>query len=611
MKFRIRGKVRAILSSAVLFAAFGTTAAGAQQASPTGGIPGAIYLNAGAPVERRVDDLLSRMTLDEKIGQMTQIAMDGLKPASVRDNLLGSVLSGGGGSPRGDKSPTGWADMVDGFQKAALSTRLGIPILYGVDSVHGNNNLSGATIFPHNIAFGAAGDADLVERAARASAVETAAVGVPWTFAPCLAVVSDPRWGRTYESYGKDSALVAKLGAAFVRGWQSADTGAFRTVTTAKHFIGDGNTEWGTSSNWQYKLDRGNMTRDENFIRTVLLPPYAEALKAGARTVMISQSSWNGVNMHAQKGLITGVLKGDLGFTGFVVSDWAGLDAISPDYYRAVVTGINAGVDMYMVPYDARKFIDAVKEAVNSKDIPMERVDDAVRRILRVKFEIGLFEKPFANRSLAKQIRSPEHLAIAREAVEKSQVVLINKGALPLGETGSILVTGNAANDIGMQCGGWTITWQGRAGNITEGTTILDGIREVAGTDRVSFDSSGKFPGTNKKATVILVTGEKTYAEGEGDREKLQINDIDYRLALSLKKKFAHVILVVASGRPLALGDLPSKLDGIVAAWLPGSEGAGVADILFGKVKPTGKLPFDWPAVDGKTLWLAGYGLGW
>jgi beta-glucosidase len=624
MKMRFSFAARPALLCVAVFAFLSFTTACAGKPKQVSGIPGALYMKADAPVEQRVEDLLARMTIEEKIGQMTQIAMDGLQPTAVKGYFLGSVLSGGGGSPRGNNTPEGWADMIDGFQRAALSTRLGIPIIYGVDAVHGHNNLAGATIFPHNIGLGAAGDADLVERIGKAVAIETAATGVPWTFGPCLAVGRDPRWGRFYESFGQDSTLVAKLGTAFVKGYQEADVGGVKTATTVKHFLGDGGTAWGSSKTNNYRIDQGDTRGDDAYLRSVLLPPYADALKAGARTVMTSFSSWNGLKMHAQKKLVTDLLKGELGFTGFVVSDWAGMDQIDRDYYKAIVTGINAGIDMNMVPNDAFKFISTMKKAVANKDVPMERIDDAVRRILRVKFEMGLFEKPFANRALAKEIRSTGHLALAREAVAKSQVVLVNRDALPLAKTGGkVYVAGAAAHDIGMQCGGWTITWQGMTGEITKGTSVFDGICEIAGKDRVVFDVRGDFKDADRKDPVILVTGEMPYAEGVGDNGTLNINPQDYEVALALKAKFDHVILVVVSGRPLVLGDLPAKLDGVVAAWLPGSEGAGVADVLFGNVKPTGKLPFAWQksveqlpidrfiSDEQKPEWPAGYGLSW
>lgn len=558
--------------------------------------PNALYKKADAPVDSRVADLLKRMTIDEKIGQMTQIVKDTLKAGEVKYYLLGSVLSGGGGSPS-NNTAAGWADMVDAFQNEALSTRLGIPMIYGVDAVHGHGNLVDATVFPHNIGLGATGDTRLVEAIGKAVAEETAGTGILWNFGPCVAVVHDLRWGRTYESFGEDPSHVAALSGAYVKGYQSALTGSFaRTVVSAKHFIGDGATEWGSATANGAQIDQGDARFDKAYLEKMQLPPYAEAIKNGARTVMTSHSSWNGVKMVAEKDLITGVLKGELGFTGFVVSDWGDIEACDPDYYKGVVASINAGIDMSMVPYDARKFIATVKKAVNSGDIPMERIDDAVSRILRVKFEMGLFESPKANRTLVATIRSPSHLSLAREAVAKSLVLLKNDHALPLGKKpGRLYVAGSAADDIGIQCGGWTITWQGKEGKITEGTTVLEGIKQKISASAVVYERDAKFKAADRNAPCIVVIGEKPYAEWEGDNAEIALSEDDRAVIAKARAQFKKVIVVLISGRPLVLGDSLAKCDALVAAWLPGTEGSGVADVLFGDVAPTGKLPFDWP----------------
>lgn len=556
-----------------------------------------VYRQATAPLDSRVKDLLARMTLEEKIGQMTQLEKGSVKPGDVKGLLLGSVLSGGGGSP-GDNTTSGWADMVDGYQKEALATRLGIPVLYGVDAVHGHNNLQDATIFPHNIGLGAANDPELVRRIAEATALETAACGVLWNFAPCVAVARDPRWGRTYESFGQDPALVARLGAAYVSGYQGAKTGTARPAASVKHFLGDGGTVYGSSRTDSYLLDQGNTTGDETYLRQVLLPPYVAALKAGALTVMASYSSWNGEKLHGSKTLLTGLLKGELGFQGFVVSDWGGMDQVDRDYYQAVVRSVNAGVDMNMVPQKGREFIQAMKKAVDRQDIPMSRIDDAVSRILRVKFQLGLFEAPLANRALAARVRSPEHLALARQAAARSQVLLKNDGRLlPLQPTAKkIYVAGYAADDMGMQCGGWTIQWQGKSGDITAGTTLLQAIKNQAPGAEVIFDEFGEFDNPDRSTTCVLVLGEVPYAEGRGDTAELVLDSDNLDIWQQVKQRFDHVVLVLYSGRPVILDDLATGCDAILAAWLPGSEAAGVADVLFGAVKPSGKLPFAWPA---------------
>lgn len=607
-----------ILFSWVLFVSCG------EPTSKTKVSKNALYKKTTASVSQRVEDLINRMTLEEKIGQMTQIEKGSLKTGDVSKYYLGSVLSGGGGTPS-KNTPSAWADMVDTFQKEAMDTRLGIPILYGVDSVHGHNNLHNATIFPHNIGLGATGDEDLVRRIGKATALETSATGIPWNFAPCIAIARDPRWGRTYESFGQDSSLVTRLGAAYIKGYQEADTGsAAATVTTAKHFLGDGGTQPGTSQTAGYSLDQGNTAGDTSYVRDVLLPPYKAALDSGARTVMVSFSSLNGVKMHAREDLITGLLKNELGFSGFVVSDWGGMDQIDSDYYKAMVAGINAGVDMNMVPYKAEPFISVVTKALEKGDITIERINDAVRRILTVKFESGLFEKPYANRDLAQFVRSPEHIALAREAVSKSLVVLENSGVLPLSPSmKKIYIAGVAADDIGYQCGGWTIDWQGKTGKINKGTTILDGVKEQLPNAEIVFDPNGRFESVNKKDICLVVAAESPYAEGKGDSTSLSLRPADIRVIERAKESFNTVVLILLSGRPLVMEEVLENIDAFVAAWLPGTEGAGITDVLFSKIKPTGKLSFAWPRstsqlpldnfISGKETprYPAGFGLYW
>ncbi|WP_165910443.1 glycoside hydrolase family 3 N-terminal domain-containing protein [Treponema sp. J25] len=606
------------------------------------------YKDAGLPVEKRVEDLLSRMTLQEKIGQMTQIERGSLRPGDISRYFLGSVLSGGGGAPR-PNTVQGWQDMIRRYQEEALATRLQIPIIYGVDAVHGHNNLQNATIFPHNIGLGATGDADLVRRIGKATALEMAATGVYWNFAPCIAVGRDPRWGRFYESYGESSALVARLGRAYIEGFKDAAALLpVRPVTTAKHFIGDGGTRWGTSKTDTYKIDQGDTVADRTYLEEVLFPPYKAAVEAGVRTIMVSFSSLNGIKMHAHRELITDVLKKSWGFTGFVVSDWGGIDQIDPDYSRAVEQGINAGIDMVMVPYDAPRFIDTLEQLVQKRKVPLSRIDDAVRRILRVKFEMGLFDAPL-EAVLAAQpasvVRSADHRALAREAVAKSVVILKNNGILPLGGSGSgttgaraekaggaekggvagagtgprrLFVAGWAADDIGIQCGGWTIDWQGKPGNITAGTTILGALREALPGVEIIYDPRADFeetPGSgagsgsgaknapqsgaktasDRGELCIVVAGEFPYAEGKGDTARPELPPREQEALREARTRFKQVILVIISGRPLVLDEESLSCDAILAAWLPGTEGAGVVDILLGHVPSTGRLPCAWP----------------
>ena len=364
------------------------------------------YQVSTQPISIRVEDLLARMTMEEKIGQMTQVDKRAITPSDVTELFLGSVLSGGGANPT-PNNPQNWAGMVYTFLEAALQTRLGIPLLYGVDGVHGHSNVVGATIFPHNIGLGAAGDAELVERIGRATALELSATGVNWNFAPCVAVPQDIRWGRTYEGFSENTQLVAELGDAYLMGLQAAnDFGvAGTTLACPKHFVADGGTIWGTTpihewleDNWQaadqrYKIDQGDAELDEVRLYKIHLAPYLTAIEAGARSIMVSFSSWNGVKLHGHHYLLTDVLKEKYGFSGFLVSDWQAIDQLSADYYECVVSAINAGIDMVMVPIKYQRFIAALRTAVQSGDIPLDRIDDAVRRILRVKFELGLFEK--------------------------------------------------------------------------------------------------------------------------------------------------------------------------------------------------------------------------
>lgn len=565
-----------------------------------------LYKNPGAGVQERVDDLLARMTLEEKVGQMTQAAKDSINSKHIKTMHIGSILSGGGGCPR-PNTPLAWADMVDGFQEQALKTRLGIPIIYGVDAVHGHSNVKGAVIFPHNIGLGAAGDSDLVERIGRITAIEMSATGTLWNFAPVVAVPQDIRWGRTYEAYSENTELVARLGKAYIRGLQNADSsglGAATTVlATPKHYLADGGTVWGTSKTTvmkKFMIDQGVTQVDEATLRRIHLPPYKAAVDGGAQCIMVSFSSWKDTKMHAHKYLLTDVLKGELGFKGFLISDWKAIDQIPGNYYSDVVTSINAGLDMIMVPYDYVAFINTLLEAVDKGDVSLERIDDAVRRILTVKIQLGLFERPMADRDLLANVGSEAHRELAREAVRKTLVLLKNSNStLPLSkDTAHIFVAGQAADDIGIQCGGWTIDWQGKAGAITEGTTIVEGIQNtVSSSAEVSYDRKGDFNNvSNKNADVgIVVVGELPYAEGVGDQGNLSLTAGDILLIKKLRKRCQKLVLVIISGRPLIISDVIGLCDAVVAAWLPGTEGQGVADVLFGDYAFSGKLSFTWP----------------
>ncbi|MBB5084437.1 glycoside hydrolase family 3 N-terminal domain-containing protein [Nonomuraea endophytica] len=548
------------------------------------------YLDKRRSVKERVRDLLGRMTPAEKVGQMTQAERGALsKQDDIAEYLLGSLLSGGGSTPSVN-TPKGWADMIDAFQLRAQQTRLQVPLIYGVDAVHGHNNVIGATIFPHNVGMGATRDPALVEKSGEITAKEVKATGIPWDFAPCLCVSRDERWGRAYESFGEDPALVGRM-AAIVDGLQ--DHGV---LATAKHFVADGGTTYGTSTTGDYTIDQGVFTGTRQELEAIHLAPFVEAIKRGVGSVMPSFSSVGPTKMHAHRELITDVLKGRLGFKGFVISDWAGIDQIPGDYPSDVRTSINAGLDMIMVPYAYQQFVAALTAEVTAGRVTLARVDDAVSRILTQKFRLGLFERPFADRSGLAAVGSPGHRAVARTAAAKSQVLLKNDGAvLPLPRTAKVYVAGSNANDVGNQSGGWTISWQGASGPITPGTTILDGIRGRAAAVTYSADASAPTAGHD---VGVVVVGETPYAEGVGDVGRqgrtLELSAADKAAVASVCGAMRCVVVVV-SGRPLLLGDL-SGVEAVVAAWLPGTEGAGVSDPLFGAVPYTGRLPFTWPA---------------
>ena len=486
-----------------------------------------------------------------------------------------------------------------------MQTRLKIPLLYGIDAVHGHNNIIGATIFPHNVGLGATHDPLLVQQAARITAIEIAATGIQWAFAPCVAVSQNIRWGRSYESFSSDSELVSKLGAAANKGFQTELPGGFHVLACAKHFAGDGGTQDG--------IDQGNTVGDDAALRKLHLAPYIAAIKAGTESIMVSYSSWNGQKMHGNKTLLTDTLKGEMGFKGFLVSDWAAIDQLGTNYQQDIETSINAGLDMIMIPYgegnknNYREFITLLTELVQAGEVPQSRIDDAVLRILTVKYEMGLFDHPFAEPEFAKTIGNHEHRAIARQCVRESLVVLKNDAkVLPLSKKiKHLAVIGQGADDMGLQCGGWTIDWQGQPGNVTTGgTTLLAGIRKaVSATTDVAYSADGTE--LKNADAVIVVVGELPYAEMKGDRTDLKLSAADLALIEKAHATGAPVVTVLLSGRPLILGGALENSAAFVAAWLPGSEGGGVADILFGDAKPKGTLPRPWPA-DNDSLAVGG-----
>ncbi|WP_307795708.1 glycoside hydrolase family 3 protein [Actinacidiphila acididurans] len=593
-------------------------------------LPLLVTTTRGAPAARAATgcvsttDCLSKMTLAEKAGQMTQVANTYLtNKQDIATYGLGSVLGGGGGGPSGaGGTATQWADMVDGFQSYALGSRLGIPLLYGVDAVHGNNNVQGATLFPHHIGMGASRDAGLVQRVEDITRQEVLGTGIRWSFAPCVCVVRDDRWGRTYESYGEDPSVVSPLAAAAVQGFQGSSPGPTSVLATAKHYLGDGGTTYGTGSSG-YLIDQGDTRLSEADLRAVHLPPYQSAISAGVGSVMVSYSSWNGQKMHGDKYLITDVLKGELGFKGFVVSDWAGVKQLPDSTYPAqVADAVNAGLDMIMVPDDYVGTINAIVNGVNSGAIPLSRVDDAVTRILDAKFALGLFDHPYSDRSYTAQVGSAAHRDVARQAVRESLTLLKNDGgALPLPRTGSysIVVGGKSADDLGNQTGGWSISWQGSSGTHTTGTTFWQALQQATAGTGITVQNVGTRTKGRYSADVgIWVGGETPYAEGQGDSSTLAFGSDNSSQLGDICSRVKTCIAILYSGRPVIIGDQLPKAQAFVAAWLPGTEGEGITDVLFG-AGFTGKLPVSWPKAvtdepinsgDGKTpLFPLGYGI--
>ena len=572
-------------------------------------------------IDKKVDKLIQSMTLDEKVGQMTQIDQRFLDTITdLSTYSIGSLLSGGGSHPKVNE-PQAWLDMYNGYQSETLKSRLQIPLIYGIDAVHGHNNVYGATIFPQNIGLGATNNPELIFKISEATSIEVAATGIDWTFSPCLSSPEDYRWGRTYEGFSSDPSLVEILGEASVKGYQSAQTNSGKKVVAcAKHFIGDGNTEFGTGMNGL--VDRGNTILTVDELKEKLLPKYQAAIDADVQTIMASYNSWNGVKCHGSKELLTDILKIEMGFDGFVISDWQGIDEIPGDYKSDIITSINAGIDMVMVsgqgqPY--KKFMRLLKESVEEGSIPLARIDDAVKRILKVKIRNGLFDNPLVENDALKVIGSDAHRDIARQAVRESVVVLKNDDIIPISkDSKSIVVAGRGADNLGMQCGGWTINWQGGQGDITIGTTILDGIKKsVSAETNVIYSEDGQDLNDVDGELAVVVIGENPYTEFFGDKDNLDLLNDDINTINNLKNKGYKVMVLLISGRPMNIAEHIDDWDGFAAIWLPGSEGDGVSDILFGDFQSTGKLSYPWPikaehganADDKDLLFNFGYGL--
>jgi beta-glucosidase len=544
----------------------------------------------------KASSILAMMTADEKIAQLHQVERANTSASDITTYGVGSVYSQGGSGPS-QNNPTGWADMIDGFRKASYASRLKIPVIYGLDVVHGVGPVYGATVFPHNVGLGATRDPALVEEVARAVAEESAGVGADFPFAPVVAVARDERWGRTYEAFGETVELASFMGTAFVNGFQKR-SGPFSILANAKHYLGDGGTMNG--------INAGNTSGDETALRALHLAPYQSAVKAGVGSIMASYSSWQGTRMHANATMINGVLKGDLGFAGFVGSDYNGC---SRDGVTATAC-LNAGVDMFMTfGTTASQFVSMIKGLVPSS-VPQSRIDDAARRILVAKCEMGLLDgnQHLVDRTLTSQVGSAAHRAVARKAVAASLVVLKNdNGALPISKSvAGVALGGKTADNVGNQCGGWTVTWQGMSGAVTTGTTVRQALEAVI-PGKVGYALDGSMTGNG--ATVgIAVIGETPYSEGCGDipspnggnscisrPSTLSLDNADVQVVQKMKNAGLKTVVVLVAGRPMIIDAILPIADAIVVAWLPGSEGAGITDVLFGDVKPRGALPHSWP----------------
>jgi beta-glucosidase len=614
-------RVRRVLVLVVAIIATGCLTAVATP-PPETAVPSTVHANmwpvarsrglVDAKAELRITTLIRQMTVEEKVGQIIQADVTTIEPDDLRRFPLGAVLAGAGSGVHHDDRapPAAWLALAREFRSVAAESRpnhVPIPVMFGIDAVHGHNNIVGAVIFPHNIGLGAAGDPELVRRIGAATAEEVAATGLDWTFAPTLAVPQDRRWGRLYEGYSEDPVLVRRLAGAMVEGLQgTADLAGKiqmgRVAATAKHFVADGGTSEG--------VDQGDAAVAESDLIATHAQGYIAAIDAGVMTVMASYSSWNGQKMHANRALLTDVLKGRMGFDGFVVGDWNGHAQVPGCTADRCAAAINAGVDMVMAPQDWKDLYQNTLSQVEAGEIPIARLDDAVRRILRVKIKLGLLDgtRPFDDRQ--DLIGSAAHRAIGREAVRRSLVLLKNDGVLPIKASARVLVTGQAADDIGMQCGGWTVGWQGTGNKKTDfpgAQSIRDGIKAALAARGGTLVHESNGPSTDVAAgrpdVAIVVFGERPYAEMFGDVKIPLYNDRHGLTELTrLRKLGIPVVAVFLSGRPLWVNAELNQSDAFVVAWLPGTEGGGIADVLIGDGtgKPrtdfTAKLPFRWPS---------------
>lgn len=575
----------------------------------------AVYMDASRSTEERVNDLMAKMSKEQKVAQMIMAERNvddgGAGMEEVKRYGLGAILSGGGSAPKTGNTIADWTECINGYKEAALESELGIPIFYGVDSVHGNNNVYGTTIFPHQIGLGAAGDGELVEKIGTITAMETRAMGANYAFSPVLGIPENESWGRTYECFGEREDVVTELGTAYVKGLQgvlgSEDfLSTSKVICSIKHFIGEGQTEYGRNQGYVV-MDADEW---EDILMKELILPYEAAIEAGAQTVMVSYNSVNWVNCHENTSLITDLLKGELGFQGMVISDYDGVEHCKGDTYREQLAScVNAGVDMLMEPLDWQNCYYTLLSLLEEKSISEERIDDAVRRILTVKFNAGLFEETVGNgeeQKLAEEVGSDEHRGVARQAVRESATLLKNDKLSngrtvmeSLSDYDHIAVIGEKADDIGVQCGGWTISWNGSSGDTTVGTTILEGFKEVAVDKTFTFSEDTSSISRDTQA-VIVVVGETPYSETAGDSSANGLHLKPYESSLISEAKECvsdnvPVIVVLITGRPLTIAGDIDYMDALVCVWLPGSEGAGLADVMFGEYEFNGTTTITWP----------------
>ena len=587
-------------------AAGGTDAAGTSSGvGSAAGMPAFIYpapVAAWQPSQAcvaRAAEVLAGMTLRQKAGQMVQADSAGITAADVATYQFGSVFSGGSSDPPTDDTPQTWRTFVESFE--AQASGFGIPLIYAIDAVHGNNNVSNSVVFPHNIGLGATRDFELVTEIGHITALELRGTSIDWTFAPTISPAQDERWGRTFESYSEDPALAAQMGVAVLKGLQGDSlSGPESVVACAKHFAGDGATTGG--------VDQSDTALDEATFRKLGVEVYQPLINAGVGTIMVSYSSYNGVKMTGNAHWLTDVLKGEMGFRGIIGSDWAAFTQLPGDAGTQLASAVNAGIDLLMDPYKAAQDVDlleAAPSATGGAAIAQSRIDEAVTRILTIKCEHGMLEPgydPSGDSALLAEIGSQAHRDVARRAVRESAVLLRNEGgALPIPEGARVHVAGSGADSLQRQCGGWTVDWQGlgtntKAPGVSTGTTILKGLQAIAGDGNVTYSQDGS--GVPAGAThLIVVLSEASYAEGKGDTTNLDLasRTADVPVLQAARNTGLKVIAVILSGRPLIIEPYLSLADAWVAAWLPGSEADALADVLFGRYAPTGKLGHSWP----------------